>query len=157
LEKKERFMMRAIELARHGMRGGHGGPFGAVIVRDGEIVGEGWNQVLANNDPTAHGEVIAIRAACKNLGTFSLDGCEIHTTGEPCPMCLGAIQWARMHRIFYGFNIHDAASIGFDDTEFHHQMKLPPELRAIPSEECCREEALDLIREYEDMPQKKPY
>ena len=109
------FMQRAIELAKSGMLAGHGGPFGAVIVRDGEIIGEGWNQVLRNNDPTAHGEVTAIRDACNKLGDFKLTGCEIHTTGEPCPMCLGAIHWARIDRIYYGFSIKDAATAGFDD------------------------------------------
>ena len=93
-------MRRAIELARQGMRGGAGGPFGAVVVRDGEIVGEGWNRVVGNNDPTAHGEISAIRDACANLANFSLEGCEIHTTGQPCPMCLGAIHWARISRIY---------------------------------------------------------
>lgn len=144
-------MLRAIEIAREGMRRGDGGPFGAVIARDGEIVGEGWNRVVSGNDPTAHGEVSAIRDACKRLGTFSLEGCEIHTTGQPCPMCLGAIHWARIGRIYYGFRIEDAAGIGFDDREFFRQMNLPPEERRIPSSELCREEAMDLAREYQSL------
>ena len=151
------FMKRAIELARNGMLSGDGGPFGAVVVRDGEIIGEGWNQVLRTNDPTAHGEITAIRDACARLGTFSLDGCEIHTTGEPCPMCLGAIQWARISRIFHGFRIEDAAEIGFDDREFFRQMALPPAERAIPSQELCRTEALELAREYARIPGKRHY
>jgi tRNA(Arg) A34 adenosine deaminase TadA len=154
---KETFMMRAIELARAGMRRGDGGPFGAVIVRNGEIIGEGWNQVLAGNDPTAHGEIVAIRDACARLGTFSLEDCEIHTTGEPCPMCLGAILWARISAIHYGFRVADAERIGFDDREFYRQMCLPAEQRAIPARELCRGEALELIREYAEMPEKKPY
>jgi tRNA(Arg) A34 adenosine deaminase TadA len=151
------FMKRAIELARQGMLSGDGGPFGAVVVRDGEIIGEGWNRVLRTNDPTAHGEITAIRDACARLGTFSLDGCEIHTTGQPCPMCLGAIQWARISRIFYGFRIEDAAEIGFDDREFFRQMALPPDKRAVPARELCRAEALELAREYARMPGKQHY
>jgi tRNA(Arg) A34 adenosine deaminase TadA len=150
-------MKRAIELARQGMLRGDGGPFGAVIVRDGEIIGEGWNQVLSGNDPTAHGEIVAIRDACARLGTFSLEDCEIHTTGEPCPMCLGAIQWARISAIHYGFRVEDAERIGFDDREFHRQMCLPAEQRTIRAHELCRSEALGLIREYADMPGKTPY
>jgi guanine deaminase len=151
------FMKRAIDLARQGMLQGAGGPFGAVIVRDGVIIGEGWNRVLATNDPTAHGEVSAIRDACSRLGTFSLHGCEIHTTGQPCPMCLGAIHWARIGKIYYGFRVEDAAEIGFDDTEFFRQMRLPVEERLIPSEELCREEALLLAREYTALPGRRHY
>lgn len=148
MKDREIFMRRAIELAREGMNQGAGGPFGAVIVREGVIVGEGWNRVIATHDPTAHGEVTAIRDACAKLGTFSLDGCEIHTTGQPCPMCLGAIHWARIGKIYYGFRIEDAAAIGFDDTEFFRQMHLPPEERLISSQELCREEALELAHDY---------
>lgn len=157
MNNDEIFMRRAIDLARAGMNQGAGGPFGAVVVKDGVIVGEGWNQVLATNDPTAHGEITAIRDACEKLGTFSLDGCEIHTTGQPCPMCLGAIHWARIRKIYYGFRIEDAAAIGFDDSEFFRQMTLPPERRAIPSQELCREQALVLAREYAALPDKRHY
>ena len=150
-------MLRAIEIAREGMRRGDGGPFGAVIVRHGEIIGEGWNRVVSGNDPTAHGEVSAIRDACSRLATFSLDGCDIHTTGQPCPMCLGAIHWARIGRIYYGFRIEDAAEIGFDDREFFRQMNLPPEERRIPSSELCRDEALDLAREYRSLDGRVAY
>jgi tRNA(Arg) A34 adenosine deaminase TadA len=151
------YMQRAIELARNGMRGGDGGPFGAVVVRDGEIIGEGWNRVLATNDPTAHGEVVAIRDACGKGNTFSLDGCEIYTTGQPCPMCLGAIHWARIRAIYYGFSIADAAEIGFDDTEFFRQFSLPPENRAIPEKELGRDLALALAKEYTEMPGRIGY
>jgi guanine deaminase len=157
MNNDEIFMRRAIDLARDGMNQGAGGPFGAVVVKDGVIVGEGWNRVLASNDPTAHGEITAIRDACEKLGTFSLEGCEIHTTGQPCPMCLGAIHWARIRKIYYGFRIEDAAAIGFDDSEFFRQMALPPERRAIPSQELCREEALFLTREYAALPDKQHY
>jgi tRNA(Arg) A34 adenosine deaminase TadA len=151
------FMKHAIELARQGMRRGDGGPFGAVVVRDGEIIGEGWNRVLATNDPTAHAEITAIRAACDRIGNFSLEGCEIHSTGEPCPMCLGAIQWARLGAIYQGFRVEEAAEIGFDDREFYHQLALPSGQRRIPSHELCRAEALELIREYAALPGRRAY
>lgn len=157
LKEQEAYMKRAIELARRGMHGGDGGPFGAVVVRNGEIVGEGWNRVVGTNDPTAHGEITAIRDACSRLETFSLDGCEIHTTGQPCPMCLGAIHWARIGRIYYGFRIEDAAAIGFDDREFFRQMTLPQDERIIPSQELCREEALQLAAEYARIPSRQHY
>lgn len=150
-------MRRAIELARAGMERGAGGPFGAVIVRNDEIVGEGWNRVVETNDPTAHGEIAAIRDACSRLGTFSLEGCEIHTTGQPCPMCLGAIHWARIAKIHYGFRIEDAAMMGFDDFEFYREMILPPSERLIPSEECCREDALVLAHDYLQLPGRTQY
>lgn len=154
---EEKFMMRAIELARYGMTQGDGGPFGAVIVRDGEIVGEGWNRVLATHDPTAHGEVVAIRDACSRAGSFDLDGCQIHTTGEPCPMCLGAIYWARIKEIRYGFGIEDAARIGFDDRAFYRQFALPPGERDVPATSLCREEALKLASDYLGMPGRRVY
>ncbi len=151
------FMGRAIELARAGMKGGEGGPFGAVIVKEGGIVGEGWNRVLATNDPTAHGEVVAIRDACAKLGSFSLEGCEIHTTGQPCPMCLGAIHWARIGKIKYGFDIVDAARIGFDDSEFFRQFTLPANERTIPETQSGKQQALELLEEYLAMPGRQVY
>src|SRR5262245_9506938 len=117
------FMRRAIELSRLGSERGDGGPFGTVIVRDGQVVGEGWNSVLAMNDPTAHGEVLAIRAACRRLGTFSLEGCDLYTSSEPCPMCLSAIYWARVAQIYYANTIADAAAIGFDDTHILDELR----------------------------------
>ena len=152
-----RFMHRAIELARQGMNSGAGGPFGAVVVKEGAIIGEGYNRVVTANDPTAHGEVVAIREACKQLGSFSLEGCEIHTTGEPCPMCLGAIHWARIGRIYYGFSISDAATIGFDDREFYRQFSLPPSEREMPCEELVPEAARVLLGEYMALPDKVAY
>lgn len=152
-----RFMERAVEIAGHGMRGGEGGPFGAVVVRDGEIIGEGWNRVLATNDPTAHGEIVAIRDACGKAEAFSLEGCEIYTTGQPCPMCLGAIHWARIGAIHYGFSIEDAAAIGFDDREFFNQFSLPPAERAIPERQLGRDLALALAKEYSEMPGRIGY
>lgn len=157
MQSLEKFMHRAIALAREGMHQGAGGPFGAVVVRDGVIVGEGWNRVVGTNDPTAHGEITAIRDACARLGNFSLEGCEIHTTGQPCPMCLGAIQWARIGKIYFGFRIEDAARIGFDDSEFFRQMALPLHERLIPAQELCREEALALALEYAQLPGRQHY
>jgi guanine deaminase len=152
-----RFMRRAIELARIGMNSGAGGPFGAVVVKEGEIIGEGYNQVVATNDPTAHGEIVAIRQACSKLAWFSLEGCEIHTTGEPCPMCLGAIHWARIARIYYGFSISDAATIGFDDREFYRQFSLPVAERELPSGTLAAEEARLLLGEYTALPGRVAY
>ncbi len=152
-----RFMRRAIELARQGMNSGAGGPFGAVVVKDGQIIGEGHNRVLGTNDPTAHGEIVAIRDACARIGHFSLQGCEIHTTGEPCPMCLGAIHWARIGRIYYGFSITDAATIGFDDWEFYRQFTLPLAEREVPCAELASEEARELLGEYMALPGRVVY
>ena len=150
-------MHRAIELARLGMNSGAGGPFGAVVVKDGEIIGEGYNRVVGTNDPTAHGEIVAIREACARLGHFSLAGCEIHTTGEPCPMCLGAIHWARIGSIYYGFSITDAAAIGFDDREFYRQFTLPLAEREVPCEELAAAEAKALLGEYMELPGRVAY
>ena len=150
-------MQRAIELARASMLAGNGGPFGAVIVKDGKIIGEGTNHVVAHHDPTAHGEVMAIRDACQRLGTFSLDGATIYTTGQPCPMCLGAIYWARLSRIYYGFRIEDAAQIGFDDRAFFAEFAQPADQRSIPATELSRSAALQLARDYENLPQRVAY
>jgi len=154
---EEEFMRRAIELARKGMLAGEGGPFGAVIVRGGEIVGEGWNRVLATNDPTAHGEVVAIRDACAKARSFSLAGCEIYTTGQPCPMCLGAIHWAHIGAIRYGFDVLDAERLGFSDSEFFRQFSLPAGERSIPETQLCRAEALELAEEYLSLDDRASY
>lgn len=139
------------------MLAGDGGPFGAVVVRGGEIIGEGWNRVLRDKDPTAHGEISAIRDACSRIDDFSLEGCEIHTTGEPCPMCLGAIHWARIGRIYYGFSIRDAATAGFDDVNFHDELAKPPEERSIPSRQLMADEARILLNEYIALPDRTIY
>ena len=151
------FMRRAIELARQGMLAGDGGPFGAVITRGDEIIGEGWNRVLADHDPTAHGEVSAIRDACRKAGTHDLTGCEIHTTGEPCPMCLGAIHWARISRIHYGFRIEDAERGGFDDTKFYSSFARPAGNSPIPATQVLPNEAAALIDEYLAMEEREGY
>jgi tRNA(Arg) A34 adenosine deaminase TadA len=129
----EKFMQRAAELALEKMRGNFGGPFGAVIVRGQDIVAEGWNQVTSVNDPTAHAEITAIRNACGKLRTFNLEGCDIFTNCEPCPMCLGAIYWARLRSIYYCNTRSDAARIGFDDRFIYDEIALPPDKRKIPA------------------------
>ena len=140
-------MRLAIAEAREGIRNGHGGPFGSVIVRDGRIVGRGHNRVLANNDPTCHGEVAAIRDACNNLDTFDLMGCEIYTTGEPCHMCLCACMWANISKIYYGCTIADNDRIGFRDEKFDRIFGGREKLGDYMVE-CDREECLELFEEY---------
>ena len=156
---KEKFMRRAIEVAYEGMNGGHGGPFGAVIVRDGEIVGEGHNRVLSSNDPTAHAEVVAIRAAAQALGTFDLSSCEIYVNGVPCPMCMAAIFWSRIARLYYACLPEDAEAIGFDDHEFYRQLDKPLEERDLPAEqvEGCYEEARRCYFAWLDKQDRTPY
>lgn len=127
----DRFMQRAIALAARGVDAGDGGPFGCVIARGDTIVGEGWNRVVATNDPTAHGEMMAIRAAAAQLQQFSLAGCELFTTGEPCPMCLGAIHWARIDAVHFALSADDIARVGFDDREFHAELARPREERRL--------------------------
>jgi tRNA(Arg) A34 adenosine deaminase TadA len=151
------FMRRAIELSRAKMRAGEGGPFGAVVVHEGRIVGEGWNRVLATRDPTAHAEVVAIREACQRLGRFSLDGAEIYATAEPCPMCLGAILWARIDHLYYGNTRVEAAAIGFDDAAFYDEVARPPELRVLPSERLLADEARVVFAEWDAKPDKVRY
>lgn len=147
MEGNVEFMRLAIEEAREGIRNGHGGPFGSVIVRDGRIVGRGHNRVLANNDPTCHGEVAAIRDACNNLDTFDLMGCEIYTTGEPCHMCLCACMWANISKIYYGCTIADNDRIGFRDEKFDRIFGGREKLGDYMVE-CDREECLELFEEY---------
>jgi len=136
------FMKRAIDLAVANVQLGRGGPFGSVILRDGKIVGEGTNLVTSSNDPTAHAEVPAIRAACASQRTFQLDGCDLYTTCEPCPMCMGAIYWARLGRVFYGSTPADAADAGFSDTFIYQQIDVPHAQRHIPFVSLMREASL---------------
>lgn len=150
------YMKRAIELAQKSVEKG-GGPFGAVIVKDGKIVAEGSNCVTLNNDPTAHAEVSTIRIACKNLNTFDLSGCIIYSSCEPCPMCLAAIYWARIEKIYYGCNKTDAKDIGFDDSFIYEQIDLKPEQRSIPAKEFLREEALSAFRMWSEKDDKIEY
>ncbi|MHC4876230.1 MAG: nucleoside deaminase [Planctomycetota bacterium] len=135
------FLREAIQLSIEKMESGAGGPFGAVIVRDGEIVGRGWNQVTSTNDPTAHAEIVAIREACSNLQTFSLSGCEIYSSCEPCPMCLAAIYWARLDCVYFAASADDAAAAGFDDRNFHRELCAADVEHSIPMQQALRTEA----------------
>jgi tRNA(Arg) A34 adenosine deaminase TadA len=150
-------MRRAITLSREKMREDEGGPFAAVIVKDGVIVAEGWNRVTGHNDPTAHAEIVAIREACHALGTFSLEGCVIYASCEPCPMCLAAIHWARLDRVYYANSSEDAAGIGFDDARLYRELALPPDKRTLPSERLLASDALAVFREWAADPDRVPY
>jgi guanine deaminase len=151
------FMARAIQLSLDNVISGHGGPFGAVIVKDGRIVAEGVNQVTATNDPTAHAEVIAIREACAKLGAFQLNDCEIYTSCEPCPMCLGAIYWARLKCVYFGNVAADAAKVGFDDSFIYREFAQDFKQRSIPMVPMMREQALAAFRAWEEKPNKILY
>jgi len=153
----EKFMREAIQQSLEGMERNEGGPFGAVVVKDGKIVGRGNNRVTSSNDPTAHAEVVAIRDACKNLGSFQLDGCDIYTSCEPCPMCLGAIYWARPDRVFFGCTRTDAADIQFDDALIYNEMTVPLEQRKIPMIPLLRDEALEVFRAWKKKEDKTEY
>jgi guanine deaminase len=151
------FMARAIQLSIENVQSGRGGPFGAVIVKDGGIIGEAANQVTSTNDPTAHAEVLAIRAACAKLGAFELNHCDIYTSCEPCPMCLGAIYWARLARVFFGNDAADAANIHFDDSFIYREISRPHAQRAIPMVQMMREEALAGFRAWQQKSDKIVY
>jgi len=142
MEANPMFMQRAIALATENVASGAGGPFGAVVVRDGEIIATGVNRVTATKDPTAHAEVVAIRAACEALGDFQLTGCQVYTSCEPCPMCLAAIYWARCEAIFYGNTAADAAAAGFDDSFLYQELKVPLNERKIPIARLLGDEAI---------------
>ena len=149
-------MQRAIDLSKDSVRNG-GGPFGAVIARNGEIIAEGSNCVTIDCDPTAHAEVSTIRKAAKKLGTFDLSGCEIFTSCEPCPMCLGAIYWAHLDKIYYANDRKDAAKIGFDDDFIYEELSLKPSERQKPSEILMREEAIEAFRMWQEKEDKTEY
>lgn len=151
------FMARAIQLSIDNVRSGQGGPFGAVIVQDGNIIAEGVNRVTSTNDPTAHAEVVAIREACANVGSFELKDCELYASCEPCPMCLGAIYWAHLARIYFGNLASDASEIGFDDSAIYHEFARPHSERAIPMVQMMREQALAAFRTWNDKPNKILY
>jgi guanine deaminase len=150
------FMRRAIALALDNIRAG-GGPFAAVIVKDGRIIAEGANRVTSSNDPTAHAEVVAIREACRALRSFQLDGCDLYTTCEPCPMCLGAIYWARPVRVFYAGNAADAAAAGFDDAFIYDELKRAQSARRIPMTQLLRDESLSIFSAWKQLANKTPY
>ena len=151
------FMRRAVELALEKMRQNGDGPFGAVVVRDNEIIAEGWNQVTATNDPSAHAEMVAIRQACAKLGCFELTDCDIYANCEPCPMCLGAIYWTRLRRLYYCKTRDDAMLIGFDDTFIYDEIALPPDQRAIPAIQLTDEKAELVFSEWAANPDKREY
>jgi tRNA(Arg) A34 adenosine deaminase TadA len=146
---KQALMREAIRISIQKMRQNYGGPFGAVVVRRGQILGRGWNQVTSSNDPTAHAEIVAIRNACSRLKTFQLDDCELYTSCEPCPMCLAAIYWARIKRIAYGCTRQDAAAIEFDDEEIYSEVAAPITRRRLPMKQMLRKEALVAFQEWE--------
>jgi len=150
-------MRRAIALALENVRTARGGPFAALVAKHGSVIGEGANSVTATNDPTAHAEIVAIRAACRALGTFQLTDCELYTTCEPCPMCLGAIYWARPARVFYAGIATDAANAGFDDAFIYEELRRPPEARRIPMTQLMREEALAIFAAWKQQANKTQY
>ena len=150
-------MARAIELSLENVRFGRGGPFGCVIVNQGNVLAEGVNQVTATNDPTAHAEVLAIREACRKLRGFELRGCDLYSSCEPCPMCLGAIYWARLDKIYFGNSAEDAAKFGFNDSEIYGQLTQPSAQRAIPMTQMMRAEAMAAFCEWEKFPGKIVY
>jgi tRNA(Arg) A34 adenosine deaminase TadA len=156
-EKDKEFMRRAITLAQNGIDSNDGGPFGAIVVRGDEIIGEGCNRVTSTNDPTAHAEVVAIRAACQALNSFQLDGCVIYTSCEPCPMCLGAIYWARPERMFFACTRVDAAGVGFDDDFIYEEIARPIAERRIESINFLRDEGLTVFENWANKLDKTEY
>ena len=150
-------MERAIELADEGMNSNKGGPFGALVVKNGDIISEASNRVTSDNDPTAHAEVLAIREACRKLGTYSLEGCTIYTSCEPCPMCLGAIYWARPDAVVFACDRRDAAEAGFDDDFIYRELTLDMKKRSIPFRQSMREEAIPLFREWVEKEDARQY
>jgi guanine deaminase len=153
----QEFMRRAIALAMENVRTGSGGPFAAVIVKDSRVLAEGVNRVTATNDPTAHAEVVAIREACRKLGDFQLAGCDLYTTCEPCPMCLGAIYWARPARVFYACVAADAAAVGFDDAFIYDELNRTHAERRVPMQQLLREESLEIFSLWKQQEKKTPY
>jgi guanine deaminase len=154
---KKDFMAIAIQLAAENLNHKRGGPFGAVVVRNGKIIGQGVNTVISDNDPTAHAEVNAIRDACKHLNNFQLHNCEIYSSCEPCPMCLGAIYWARPSKIYYGAGKQDANHAGFDDASIYQEFAIPYETRKIPVHQMMREEAIEVFKKWIELDLKIEY
>ena len=152
-----KYMQMAIQEAEQGIMQGHGGPFGAVIVKDGKVIGKGHNRVVANNDPTCHGEISAIRDACANIANFDLVGADIYTTGEPCPMCLGACLWANINKIYYGCSIAENDMIGFRDEVFYKHLSLSTEKMKDKIIQIDHEECLELFRKYMAITDKVNY
>ena len=157
MQDKIKFMQAALSLARENLKLKNGGPFGAVVVKDGKIIGRGMNTVTSENDPTAHAEVNAIREACENLQSFQLTGCDIYSSCEPCPMCLGAIYWARPRRLYFAASRDDAAKAGFDDAEIYRELELPVENRKLPTEQFLQPEAVKLFKAWSKIESKIEY
>ncbi len=157
MTREQKFMNEAIALSQNGVRNNEGGPFGCVIVKDDKIIGRGNNKVTSSNDPTAHAEVVAIRDACKNLNTFQLEDCEVYSSCEPCPMCLGAIYWARPKLVYYANSREDAANIGFDDSMIYEELGIELDKRKIPIINLGREEALKVFKEWQNKSNKIKY
>ena len=153
----KKFMRKAIELSRFGMNSNAGGPFGAIVVKDGKIIGEGYNRVTSTNDPTAHAEIVAIREATKNLNSFQLEDCTIYTSCEPCPMCLGAIYWARPARVVFACDKKDAAAIDFDDAFIYKEISLPLTDRSIKTEQLLQDEGVKVFQEWANKQDKTEY
>jgi len=156
-ENEKKFLERAIELSRQGMQLGKGGPFGCVIVINNEIIGEGCNRVISENDPTAHAEIVAIRQACKKLNTYQLNDCDVYTSCEPCPMCMGAVYWARPNRVIYANTRHDAAAIEFDDEFIYQEIKIDMAERQIPFIHEPHPLALEVFEDWKKMGNKTKY
>jgi len=156
-DNKDKFMLEAIKKAEENIITGKGGPFGAVVVRDGKIIASVGNRVTSTNDPTAHAEVVAIREACKVLDTFDLSGCEIYASCEPCPMCLGAIMWSRIDKLYYAADRYDAARAGFDDELFYAELALPAEKRSLKPTQMLQIEANVVFAKWIDTIDKIPY
>lgn len=154
---RNKFILRALALAEEGMNTNCGGPFGAVVVKDGKIIGEGYNTVTSDNDPTAHAEVMAIRQACKAINSFQLKNCEIYCSCEPCPMCLGAIYWARIDKIYYAANREHAAKIGFDDEFIYKELPLDPSARKIQSIQLMENPGISTLKKWLDKKDKISY
>lgn len=157
MTREEKFMKEAISLSEKGVQDNEGGPFGCIIVKDNKVIGRGNNKVTSTNDPTAHAEIIAIREACKSLGEFQLEGCEIYTSCEPCPMCLGAIYWARPQIIYYANTREDAAKIGFDDSMIYEEMKADVKSRKIPAIHLGLKEAQKVFKKWSQKNDKTGY
>jgi len=153
----ETFMREAIRLSKEKMEAGEGGPFGAVIARNGQVIGRGWNRVTSANDPSAHAEIEAIRDACSNRATFSLEGCEIYASCEPCPMCLAAIYWARLDALYFAATRDDAAAAGFDDALIYKEILNPIMERKLQTEQYLQDEAQQVINIWKTNPDKQPY
>jgi tRNA(Arg) A34 adenosine deaminase TadA len=156
VENKKKLMRQAVSLSAKGLKKG-GGPFGAIVVKDGKIIASGYNEVTIQNDPTAHAEVVAIRKACKKLGTFDLSDCEIYTSCEPCPMCLSAMYWAKVKNFYFANTKEDAANIGFDDAFIYTEIKKTTSLRSIHSQQLLQDEAIKIFKEWEEKEDKKIY